>query len=467
MTKKKRVISIMLCLAMFVGICFSDATARRSEAKQDVYRTISTADDFSRFIEELNGGKISFDGKLVVIDRDIQMNPNLANNTIATTIENRKTFNGILDGQGHTVSNIDISGVKYAYLFDVGEKGEVRNLRISGSTFKGSTEAYGLSGHNAGLITNCQVCDCTIGLDEERDSYGDSAGISGGVSGKILNCSSLNNRISGVAHRDYYKNCSGGISSLVEETGTIKNCVNTSSISINREAKRNYNSSVGGISGRMTGKSIVYMCYNAGSFSITNEDDDYGRVQYGGLIGKIEDSSASVSYSFWSSDSCKFPFGESKGVDKACESCGSYEMSTSSFLDKLNVEAERNTDFSEWVMDPVSIYPTPRFPGPSPNPITVTGKTAKMKRNTKKNTKLPISKLLKIENAVGNVTYKKVFGVAGIKVAEDTGMVTIKKGLSKGKYKKKWFHLKISVTAAGAESIKPKTVVVECKVSIY
>lgn len=97
------------------------------------------------------------------------------------------------------------------------------------------------------------------------------------------------------------------------------------------------------------------------------------------------------------------------------------------------------------------------------NPITVKGKTVKLKRSVikKKNKTYKRSALITVSKAQGTVTYAKVKGNKKITINKKTGKVKVKKGLKKGTYK-----VKVKVVAAGNSNYKAKTKYVWFKIKV-
>ena len=97
------------------------------------------------------------------------------------------------------------------------------------------------------------------------------------------------------------------------------------------------------------------------------------------------------------------------------------------------------------------------------NPMTVKGKTAKVKykKVRKKNQALSRSKVLTVSKAQGTVTYAKSSGNKKITINKKTGKVTVKKKLKKGTYK-----IKVKVTAAGNSNYQTLTKTVTFKVKV-
>lgn len=70
-----------------------------------------------------------------------------------------QTYNGTFDGQGHTITGLNISSSSEAVaLFgDIGAAGKVMNLQLKDVTYKGSTAMGGIAHGNNGTITACSV----------------------------------------------------------------------------------------------------------------------------------------------------------------------------------------------------------------------------------------------------------------------------------------------------------------------
>ncbi|MBQ6401319.1 MAG: leucine-rich repeat domain-containing protein [Firmicutes bacterium] len=120
----------------------------------------------------------------------------------------------------------------------------------------------------------------------------------------------------------------------------------------------------------------------------------------------------------------------------------------------------------------IHINGDPDTPAIQANPMTVTGKTVKVKRKKLKKKAQTISadRAFTVNNAQGMVTYQKVsvgskkvnkkYGKK-IKINSSTGKITVKKGLKKGTYK-----VKVNVSAAGNANYYPltRTTVVKIKI---
>ena len=70
-----------------------------------------------------------------------------------------QTYNGTFDGQGHTITGLDISSPSeaVALFHNIGGGGKVMNLQLKYVTYNGSTAMGGIAHGNNGTITACSV----------------------------------------------------------------------------------------------------------------------------------------------------------------------------------------------------------------------------------------------------------------------------------------------------------------------
>lgn len=70
-----------------------------------------------------------------------------------------QTYNGTFDGQGHTITGLNISSPSeaVALFHNIGGGGKVMNLQLKNVTYKGSTAMGGIAHGNNGTITACSV----------------------------------------------------------------------------------------------------------------------------------------------------------------------------------------------------------------------------------------------------------------------------------------------------------------------
>ncbi len=109
--------------------------------EKEVYE-ISSIEELKAFAQEVNNGN-SFIGYTVVLTEDIDLN-----NEEWTPIGNPTAFQGIFDGQDHTISNLLISGYNSTVgLFANTNSGEIKNLKIRNAKVSGRLNVGVVSGN--------------------------------------------------------------------------------------------------------------------------------------------------------------------------------------------------------------------------------------------------------------------------------------------------------------------------------
>ena len=118
------------------------------EAKETIY--VSNADELIKLSDDCSLDSWSV-GKVVEITADISLE--------GRDFEPIPTFSGILNGNGHTISGLEISkgSTPTGFISRVKSGGLVRDLRVTGTvSSSGSGEGVGgVVGSNAGTIINC------------------------------------------------------------------------------------------------------------------------------------------------------------------------------------------------------------------------------------------------------------------------------------------------------------------------
>lgn len=228
-------------------------------------------------------------------------------------------FNGIFDGNGHTVKNYRYSGDNYinGFINEIGSEGLVKNLTLDAGIHSGEeAQCIGaLAGINAGVIENCRVNGTVsagtevgglVGINQEdgfirnSENHAQISGFyyTGGIAGKnygtISGCKNLgnvNNSAGWIQTDDENSENSllkstedkddlisihsgvdtGGIAGY--SAGVIHGSLNDAVIGYEHAG---YN--VGGIAGRQAG--IIMSSVNKGTV--------YGKKDIGGIIGQQE-----------------------------------------------------------------------------------------------------------------------------------------------------------------------------------
>lgn len=185
-------------------------------------------------------------------------------------IDRTQSFSGLFDGNGHTISNLNLESIRdrntglFGYV-----GGEVRNLKLVRPTVLAQGSEVGAL---AGYLDSGTIADCSVkGADVSGDD--DIGGLVGTSTGRIINCSST-----GSVAGDTYV---GGLVGLV-----VDSTVNTSFSRADVSGNRN----IGGLAGK-TGHetSVISNCYATGNV--------IGDTYVGGLVGQVERGRAYKSYS--------------------------------------------------------------------------------------------------------------------------------------------------------------------------
>lgn len=202
---------------------------------------ISTADQLMAFAAAVNGGK-SFEGMTVSLGADIDMTGKAWIPIGNVSGYPGTVFDGVFDGQNHTISNLtctdNTENYACAALFG-GVYGKIKNVNLSNVNISSKHYAGGIGAYCSSSlmdIENCHVIGGTITsspelLGGEYDNGDKVGGIVGyaGEAGKITGCS-----VEGVTIRAYRD--LGGIAGAT--SATISNCVvkNSSVIQDNTNA---------------------------------------------------------------------------------------------------------------------------------------------------------------------------------------------------------------------------------------
>lgn len=292
--------AVMLCGSVSVGYT---ALAASSVSVSDAIQ-ITNADDFAEFVKNCTLDSYSV-GKKFVLTADISLT--------GKSISPVPSFGGSFDGNGHTISGLNIqkSGSALGLFRYIEKTGSVKNLTVTGlvSPSGTATECGGIAGVNRGRIIDCRFngivrgkeqCGGLVGLNEESGIItGSSANgrvqanhFAGGIAGKnygsiravestvSVNTNNVDDSIelSDLSISDIYSTENavdmtdvGGIAGY--SAGTLIGCINRGTVGYQHVG---YN--IGGIAGRQDG--YVSGCENYGTI--------YGRKDVAGIVGQAE-----------------------------------------------------------------------------------------------------------------------------------------------------------------------------------
>ena len=309
----KRKILSLICIMMLVGTTiFSSVGSMVVHADEEVKRIVievSTQEELMEVADLCHDDIWSYD-KTILLTEDI---------SIVGHFESIPYFNGIFDGNGHTIKNYRYSGDQYinGFINEIGSEGLVENLTLdAGIRTNEEAQCIGaLAGINAGAIENCRVygnisagteVGGIVGINQEEgliinsENHAQITGFyyTGGIAGKnygtisgCRNFGNVNNSSGWIQAED--ENSENTLLKTTENTDdliSIHSGVDTGGIAgysvgvIHRSQNdavvgyehAGYN--VGGIAGRQAG--IIMSSWNNGTV--------YGKKDIGGIIGQQE-----------------------------------------------------------------------------------------------------------------------------------------------------------------------------------
>lgn len=350
------------------------AQEAQQEQEQEYERIeISSADELVQLAAKCHASSWS-QNKYVVLTKDIDISQ--------ADFDNIASFNGIFDGQGHTITGYQYHGEGYvAGLFRyIGETGLVENLTLKGSVSAENEKQRigGIVGMNRGIIRNCTFQGSVSGKSETGGIAGinDASGViqkcsakgrisgyyyTGGITGKnyglLDNCTNYANvndsgewveeddEMSAELLLDIADNSqniklqsgvdTGGIVGF--SRGTVLRCANKGIIGYEHTG---YN--IGGIAGRQSG--VIAQC--------TNYATVYGRKDIGGIVGQMEPY-----IEYQETDSLKREINVLHDlIEKTLRDMDSSKDVISVDMDVLQAYADNAVGVSGYVSDTVSEY---------------------------------------------------------------------------------------------------------------
>ncbi len=218
-------------------------------------------------------------------DIDLDCNENKQWAYIGSQSSTAYSFQGVFDGNGHTISGLYINNTtRYQGLFGYLKNAVIKNLIVEGSITNTQSTSY--SSHLGAICVE-------------------------NTTSTIINC------IANVA-LSALDTTVGGI--VPSNSGTVVNCFNKGSLK--------GESYVGGIAGFNTGGDILY-CYNTGSIS--------GSSWCGGICGFQNSASSDMSYCYYSSSSYSKAYGYIQyGTYTSLEKETAANMQTQDFVNIMN-----------------------------------------------------------------------------------------------------------------------------------
>ena len=287
---KKCIASLLLALPLCLTLLPTTALAE-DEAASD--RTvIATVEDLQQFARAVDAG--DYDGKtdaVVELAADLDLT-GIEWTPIGSTVnedgEVEHCFSGKFYGNGHTVSNLDLSDV-YGATVLCGFFGDIENAEISSLTVQGainvnSEREYTYYGAIAGFAGGCTIFDCTADVsftNNENLVYG-MIGLCGYASDTVIDY--CRNTADILITGDMGGLYVGGIAGYVDGNSEIRNCVNTGEMAL---AAPTGGEIVGQLS---SGGAKIINCYATGKLIPYGK----GNTDIGGIVGVAGGSSGNA-----------------------------------------------------------------------------------------------------------------------------------------------------------------------------
>ena len=246
--KIKRLLSVLLCMMLCVGLIPATAFAANEEPDKwdgtadtswynetDTEFHIKTAEQLAGFAELTNIGidtnastGNTFENKIIYLDCDVDLGGYTWTPITNRNVDDDYFFKGTFDGQGHTIYNLNCSGKENSYdsLFGYVQGGVIQNLSVVDANLYADDNSMHL-GIIAALVENGKIINCyTSGTVESVNGWRSVGGISGSCmhGTQIIGCGSDAKIIS---RNSKYSDSVGGLVgqwSIAGETSVISDC---------------------------------------------------------------------------------------------------------------------------------------------------------------------------------------------------------------------------------------------------
>ena len=357
---------------------------------------ISSAEELAWFRTQVNNGDSTICAKLI---KDIDLNnmPWLPIGGDATagpniTGDGHHPFRGVFDGNSHTISGFNItitettaSNRQYLGLFGyaMGTQNEdtvIKDLILNGSITitSSTTQAPANIGGICGLggylsLSNCTSnVDISVNADRPATNVGGCVGYiylnvsitdcvnTGDVSGYINGVGGITGACYGTQALDsmLLRSCNygsiagntkvGGLAGTM--AGTVKNCYNIGSITVNGQEKLPVSGS-GGLIGFTTYKLSVNNCFTIGVCDFTNAGSSYTGAVYGNALSAYGNSFTNV---YYVENGCSRPCGSGSEKYEVTKMTAE-ELYADLFVETLNLNAE-TTVFKKGLSHPIFVW---------------------------------------------------------------------------------------------------------------
>lgn len=149
--------------------------------------TINSPEQLGLLAYNVNNGE-TYDGYTISLTADISLTRANMEILWVPIGNNTNRFMGTFDGNGKTISGLTINddNVDYAGLFGyVSSHGQIKNVKLTGSTIKGHDYVGGIAGY---IASGCSIENCLVGTDVLVNGTTDVGGVVGKLVGTLQGC---------------------------------------------------------------------------------------------------------------------------------------------------------------------------------------------------------------------------------------------------------------------------------------
>lgn len=291
----KKVLSILLCILMFVSVCpvavlAADGGDGSTEDLPSSAIAISNVDELVMICNEYPADGYYYLTGDIDLSYDLGKYGDYYNGGKGwEPIGNSNTpFKGTFDGRGYTIKGLSInrSSQDYIGLFGYTSGATIKNCKLDIVKIVGQNCVGGFAGYGSrSTFENCETLGGTVGTasrNYSKDYY--CGGIVGSGGGSIKNC--INNATPqprAYSDDSSYKEYTGGIAGAWWG-GTITGCINNAEVT--KDTYLSYHTYYGGITGYAQSV-VITDCTNNGAVTIPKTKYVYNAYA-GGIVGYFE-----------------------------------------------------------------------------------------------------------------------------------------------------------------------------------
>ena len=271
---KKRILGIfaalVLCLMMPTAVMAAGTQPENGDGSAENPYRITESSELLWFITQYSSSPQDYGKICGILENDIEIESS------ATFPASGAVYNGTFDGNGHTVSGLEIGKVpgfsssSVGFIGYLGSNGVVKDLTVRGNITSDEEEACvgGIVGFNLGTVKNCRS-EVNVTATGNASSVG---GVVGYNWGKLIDCSN-SGKVTGTGASSSYANDpfgTGGIAGYNLNTPNgIQNCFNSGKVTDDDQYLIH---AVGGIAGMNAG--VLKNCYYLAAAAETGIGND-------------------------------------------------------------------------------------------------------------------------------------------------------------------------------------------------